>query len=230
MTTTTDQHWLYTIVRPDAKGLRHTVLHNPWLVSLDSESWTAATDGRVQVLVRGAVDGIAPASDHDQKLILNALASTTGDRHPARLAALKDWCGIVPIPADQTCPDCDGTLEVDCEECDGDGETKCDHCGREGECPECDGRKTFPCESCVGGKVSVPPESRPGLLFGRTINRTMLARVLAHLDGKTVVVTAAKDRILIECATPLGDFPVWKVLLMAMTDATTESPIDTFPE
>lgn len=59
------------------------------------------------------------------------------------------------VEADDSCPTCDGTGEVDCPTCGGAGKETCPECGGTGEvegepCPACEGTGEVDCFTCYG--------------------------------------------------------------------------------
>ena len=70
---------------------------------------------------------------------------------------------------DDSCPECDGTGEVNCPECGGSGTETCPECGGTGEvegepCPTCEGTGEADCPTCGGaGLVSCPTCDGDGL-------------------------------------------------------------------
>lgn len=147
-------------------------LATPFGMDFKGKRWLAAPDGHIAVALLGECDLRTGAPD---------LSQVIGVEPPpafrASVAALREWAGPVPSP-----PEPPTAVEVPCEECDGEGKVCCFECGREGaKCSDCEG----------SGKVESlpdPPSPSYGVIFSGTLNRALLAKVLATLPADVTEV------------------------------------------
>lgn len=195
MTTTTDKRiskWLEGV--SDPKGFRSSrfdFLAGPILIQWEGETYTAACDGRIMLLVQGSH---AEKESSDQKAITktaSGLLSRSDGWRSVALRKLSNWAGDAP-PV--------GTMV--CGECGGGGRTICEHCERDGECPECFG----------DGEVRHPFPNICGLICGTYVNLSRLAALLRGATDETVEYGARKDCL---CIKGQG----WTGLLMSVIPA-----------
>lgn len=173
--------WLQGIAYP---GEARPTIARPWLVDLNGEKWTVATDGMRLVLLRGDF-GYAPRGDAPN--LAPVLGMIGGQEYAVDLAALRSFIGpdtILPDPLPD-CEKCKNTGSVDCPMCEGNGtvDDTCWHCQSEYEkdCEECDdGKIGCECYHDVGAHEKPEPVS----IFGGAFNRHLLRLPLLHLGGE----------------------------------------------
>lgn len=141
---------------------------NPFVVDVDGEKWTAATDGYMLLAFAGVIDEVFDAPSRTQKMS-SMMASVSGLLANARrasrvldLASLQRAVGAPVFPRTETCSVCDGS-------------------GHACSCGECE------CEHCVEGSVHHGALPRKGYLLDRLCDFNRVACLLDGLSGPAFI-------------------------------------------
>lgn len=148
-------------------------LSAPFLVTLDGESWSMASNGKMLFAWSGKVDGVEPRGDAP-KVTREWITKVLSSPHAMTAEELRAWSGAAIPPSLQDCGACKGTGKAmvrhrcNCEHCEVEQETEID-------CPNCD-----------GGKVLIE-SVRYGVIGQSVVNRNYLAMLLNGISGDMYV-------------------------------------------
>lgn len=177
--------WLYRFTDPERKFLQH-----PATVLEGDDRWTVTSGYHVLIALRGVMFAGLPCNQEEtQRQFLRFLpAARPGGGPSVAWSDLVAWAG--PAVWWEVCPDCDGFGFQWSDR--GPGAI---------------------CDSCDGDRV-LEPDADVGVLFGRPVNRLLLARAAEGLEAEmvTVLVAGGEDEPI------LIDAPNWRLVLMLMSE------------
>lgn len=165
------------------------VLSRPIVYEYEGRNYTYATDGHRLMIVDGILKDCTPADNAPK---IGAFLKVEPQGAIVNTTALKEFlqCGQ---PTTDTC-----------KECDGSGETRC-------ICHRCDDEHIAVCD-CAGERIRLVRKGRLGIA---TINRCLLADMVADIEDETVLLHIpnredaihlfATDRHI--CVMPMRDEP-----------------------
>lgn len=172
---TTNLAWLADLCAPD-----RPTLTRPGIVTIDGESYTVATDGRMLLAVRGEH---VTEPHQSAESIAGFFHNRPAPSADLSLAGLRAFLGPFAAESAGPCDVCNSTRQVTCPDCRGTGDDECEcRCGHvhDAECDNCGGDGTVKC-ACQGLSGPDPDPFRMG---GVAFDQRLVARLIRHLpDG-----------------------------------------------
>jgi len=167
-------------------------------LSLERQGRAGAVASDVRILVWVAGDSPFRAATKDEKKSLAHVLDLNVRRiGQTTAAALREWAGAPPVPADPTtCTQCAGTGKVKCDECSGTGEHECPHCEQDMTCEKCEGDGKMECPACDLGTVIEEAPPRRGRVQGQPFDMLRLAKALVHVEGACEVFLSVTPGVL----------------------------------
>jgi hypothetical protein len=145
------------------------IVAKPFVVDVDRQQWTVATDGRMLLAFEGTLDGIAGhANKQNARYVASLICDANSASTPCDLDKMRAFAGAPEHPHEFVCESCDGT-------------------GKVCSCGECK------CQDCVAGKAYNEPEQRDGYIDGRFCDLNLVARLLEGITGAARIRVAAGD-------------------------------------
>lgn len=191
----------------------------PFPLTLDGEPWTAATDRRLLVAVRGDLGAQLGEVEAEQfaraQPAVADLLEVPSYTHAIDVAALLAFVGS---PTRRTCSECEGRGVV---------AHRCD-------CPRCEATDEEVCEVCEGRRTFRQEGVRLFRALGLSLDLDLLSWSLVGLTGRVLVAHVGRNYSGVDAGLLALDTPDRRVRLMGRRPceqgaAASELPLEVLP-
>jgi hypothetical protein len=189
----------------------------PFLLEIDGDTWSCATDGTAILALKGAEPGLVTPADVSPQV---AAYLTMGPPHRliAPRASVDAFLADATAELSVVCRRCNGAAPepTKCERCAGHGQVECGECGHKKDCPDCSGNGSLGgCIGCEGDKTN-RPEPKPGQVApGVAVDRNLLKRALGQLRPEQIAIgySSQLEPVVLE-----DDSREWRIVIMPMRE------------